>query len=248
VARARTTPWALPVGDAGVLHHPGMADARTPSLSLVTRIRRPAVETDRPPVLFLFHGVGSNELSMAGLAPDLDPRLLVVSVRSPIELGPFSFGWYPVEFTWDGPRIDADAALAGWERAGAFVDEAVGTLGADPDRVFVAGFSQGGIIALALLLTSPERVAGAVCMSGRLPAELLPHAVAPERLRGKPVLIVHGTGDRTLPVAYARSARDTLTGLPVQLTYREIEIGHTTSPESVAIVSGWIAERLAPGS
>jgi phospholipase/carboxylesterase len=223
-----------------------MADSRSPSLSLVSRIRRPAVETDRPPVLFLFHGVGSNELSMAGLAPDLDPRLLVVSVRSPIELGPFSFGWYPVEFAWDGPRIDAAAARAGWERAGAFVDEAVAVLGADPACAFVAGFSQGGIIALALLLTSPERVAGAVCMSGRLPDELLPHAVGAERLRGKPVLIVHGTGDRTLPVAYARAARDTLSDLPIDLTYREFDLGHTTSPESVAFVSGWIGERLAP--
>jgi phospholipase/carboxylesterase len=227
-----------------------MAEDRQPSLSLVTRVRRPTMPADpspsatRPPVLFLFHGVGSNELSMAGLAPELDPRLLVISVRSPIALGPFSFGWYPVEFAWDGPRIDADQARAGWERAGAFVDEAVAGLGADPDRVFVAGFSQGGIIALALLLTSPERVAGAICMSGRLPDEVLPHVVAADRLRGKPVLIVHGTEDRTLPIDYGRGARDTLAGLPVALDYRELDLGHTTSPESVRVVSDWIARRL----
>lgn len=227
-----------------------MAQDRQPSLSLVTRVRRATVPGDatagagRPPVLFLFHGVGSNELSMAGLAPEFDPRLLVVSVRSPIELGPFSFGWYPVEFAWDGPRIDAEEARAGWERAGAFVDEAVTVLGADPERVFVAGFSQGGIIALALLLTSPERVAGAICMSGRLPDELLPHAAVADRLRGKPVLIVHGTGDRTLPITYARAARDTLAGLPVALEYREFDVAHAASPESVRFVSGWIGERL----
>jgi len=232
------------VARRAVRDDPDMAAARPPALSLVTRIRRPTAADERPPVLFLFHGVGSNELSMAALAPDLDPRLLVVSVRSPIELGPFSFGWYPVEFAWDGPRIDAAMARAGWERAGAFVDEAVAALGADPDRVFAAGFSQGGIIALALLLTSPERIAGAICMSGRLPAELLPHAATPERLRGKPVLIVHGTGDRTLPVAYARTARDTMAGLPLELSYRELDLGHTTSPESIRLVSDWIAERL----
>jgi len=227
-----------------------MAEDRPPSLSLVSRVRRPTVAAEsgasatRPPVLFLFHGVGSNELSMAGLAPELDARLLVVSVRSPIELGPFSFGWYPVEFAWDGPRIDAREARAGWERAGAFVDEAVAALGADPGRVFVAGFSQGGIIALALLLTSPERVAGAICMSGRLPAEVLPHVAGADRLRGKPVLIVHGTEDRTLPIDYGRAARDTLAGLPVALDYHELDLGHTTSPESVRVVSDWIARRL----
>ncbi len=221
------------------------ADPRRRSLSLVSRIRDPIAPTDRrPPLLLLLHGVGSNELAMAALAPDFDPRFVVVSVRSPVELGPYAYGWYPVDFTPDGPVIDAAEAEAGWNRLVAFVGEAVAVLEADPDRVFVAGFSQGGILALASILTAPESIAGAVCMSGRLPAELLPHVVEPERLRGKPVLIVHGTRDRTLPVEYGRRAVATLQGFPLTVDHREFDIGHTTSPESIAFVSGWLSALL----
>jgi len=181
---------------------------------------------------------------MAGLAADFDPRFVVVSVRAPVEVGPFGFGWYHVDFAPDGPEIDADDARAGWERAVAFIDEAVARLGGDPARVFVAGFSQGGILAIATVLTAPEKVAGAVCMSGRLPPELFAHAVDPDRLRGKPLLIVHGTKDRTLEVEYGREAHRELARLPLDLDYREFDMGHTTSPESVGFVSSWLSARL----
>ena len=222
-----------------------MTDRRRPTLSLASRIREPAIAPDGPPpLLLLLHGVGSNELSMAALAPDLDPRFVICSVRSPVELGPFSFGWYRVRFTPDGPLIDADEARAGIDRAVAFLDEAVAALGADPQRVFLAGFSQGGIVSLAAMLTAPEKVAGVVCMSGRLPPEIVPLAAAPERLRGKPVLIVHGTRDETLGVDYGRRAAEILAGLPLAVEYHELDIGHTTSPESIALVDAWLAARL----
>jgi phospholipase/carboxylesterase len=215
-------------------------------LSLVARIRAPTVERGdrRPPILFLLHGVGGNELAMAALAPEFDPRFIVVSVRSPVEIGPFAFAWYPVDFTPEGPEIDAEAARTGWERLNAFIDEAVGRLDADPTRVFVAGFSQGGILSIATVLTAPERIAGAVCMSGRLPPELVGHAVGPERLRGKPLLIVHGSRDRTLPVEYGRQAQRALSSLPLDVEYREFDIGHETSPQSIDYVSAWLSVRL----
>ena len=218
-----------------------------PPLSLPARIRPPAVEPPagaRPPLLVLFHGIGSNELAMAALAPDLDPRLLIVSVRSPIELAPFAFGWYAADFRPDGPLIDADEAAAGWGRARAFVGEAVTGLGADPGRVFVGGFSQGGIVALATLLTAPELVAGAICMSGRLPAELVPWIVDGDRLAGKPVLVVHGVHDDVLPIDLGRAAAAELRGRGLDVESLEFELGHTTSPESIAAVSGWLSARL----
>lgn len=217
------------------------------ALSLVCRVRMPAVAaTGHPPLLLLLHGVGSNELAMAALASDFDPRFVVLSVRSPVQLGPFSYGWYPVDFTPDGPVIDADEARAAWERLTAFVGEAVTAFDTDPDQVFVAGFSQGGILALATMLTAPELLAGAVCMSGRLPPEVVPFAVARDRLRDKPVLVVHGTGDRTLDVEYGRRAVETLRTFSLEVETREFDLGHTTSPESVAFVSAWLAARLRP--
>lgn len=225
-----------------------MADDNRKSLVLVHRIREPreaAGAGERRPLLVLLHGVGSNELAMASLASSFDPRFLVISVRAPITLEPFAFAWFHVTFTDRGPVISAEEARAAWQTMARFIDEAVAAYDADPARVFVAGFSQGGILALATMLTAPELVAGAVCMSGRLPPEVLPHVASDLRLQGKPVLIVHGTGDETLGVEYGRSAHATLQAFPLALEYREFDIGHTTTPESVAAVSKWLT-RLVP--
>jgi phospholipase/carboxylesterase len=223
-----------------------MTAPRPAALSLVHELRASALvpEGTRPPMLVLLHGVGSNERSMSALAPALDPRFLVVSARSPLVLGPDAFAWFHVTFTAQGPVIDEREAAAGWAHVARFVDEAVHAYGADPARVFVAGFSQGAIMSLAALLTAPERIAGVAAMSGRLLPEVLPHAAPPEALRGKPVLVVHGTRDEKLGIHFARTARDTLARFPVDLEYHELPMGHTVTAESLALVNEWLGARL----
>jgi phospholipase/carboxylesterase len=135
---------------------------------------------------------------MARLVGAFDPRFIVIAARSPIELGQNAYGWFHARFTPQGPQIDAAEAEAAWKHIASFIDELVAEYDADPARVFIAGFSQGGIMALATMLTAPEKLAGVACMSGRLLPEVLPHAAPPERLRDKPVLIVHGTRDERL--------------------------------------------------
>ena len=224
---------------------PTISVVRRRTLSLVHRLRAPqASQAGPPPLLILLHGVGSNELSMALLTNSFDPRFLVISVRSPIQVSRFGYAWFHVTFTPDGPVIDGDQAADGWRRVISFVSEATIAYGADPERVFVAGFSQGGIMSLAALLTAPEQFAGAICMSGRLPPEVMAHVVAGQRLRGKPVLVVHGVFDETLPVELGRRAKEHLEVLPIDLVYREFAMGHTTTSESIGFVAEWLRARL----
>ena len=219
------------------------------ALSLVHVVRPPApvanTDGERPPLLILLHGVGANEQQMAQLAPAFDPRFVVVSVRSPLVLGPKAFGWFHVTFTPQGPVIVAEEAESGWKLLARFIDEAVAEYGADPKRVYLAGFSQGGIMALATLLTAPGKVAGAVSMSGRLLPEVLPHAAANDALRDKPLLIVHGTADDKLGIHLARWAREQLERFPLDLTYRELPIGHAITEESLAVVTSWLDGALS---
>ena len=224
-----------------------MSGQSRPPLSLAYRVRDaslPPPAAERPPLLVLLHGVGSNELAMAALAGSFDPRFVVISARSPIEMGPFSFCWFHVTFTPDGPVIDGDELHDAADRLAVFVDEAVLAFGADPRRVFIAGFSQGGIMGLTSMLTGPDRLAGVVCMSGRLPPEVLPRLAPPDRLRAKPVLIVHGTHDEVLGVEYGRSAHATLERLSLAVTYEEFDMTHTTTDASLASVAEWLTDRL----
>jgi phospholipase/carboxylesterase len=207
-------------------------------------VRPPSAGHGKPPVLVLLHGVGSNERDIAALAPAMDPRFLVVSVRSPVVLGPDAYGWFNVRFTARGPVIDAQEAKAAWETLNKFIPEVVAQHNGDASQVYIAGFSQGGIMALAALLVAPESVAGAACMSGRLLAEVLPHAAPRERLAGKPVLVLHGTGDSRLVIDNARKARTTLESLGVGLTYHELPMGHEVTSESLRLVADWLTGLL----
>lgn len=217
------------------------------TLSLL-HLHRPAslsarVNGARPPLLVLLHGVGSNEQSMASIVDAFDARIEVLCVRSPITLGPNSFAWFHVTFTADGPRIVADEARAGWEQLAAFVQEATIAYDTDPTRAYLGGFSQGGIMSIATLLTAPSVVAGAIVMSGRLLPEVLPYVADSEMLRDKAVLLVHGTDDTKLGIGYAHDAKVKLSSLPVSLSYHEFPMGHQLTRESVSLVAEWISEQ-----
>ena len=92
-------------------------------LSLVHLVREPIVEVRNPPLLLLLHGVGSNEYDLFGLAPYLDERFLIISVRAPNTIGPRSYAWFDVDFTPQGPVIDPAQAEASREAVIAFLDK-----------------------------------------------------------------------------------------------------------------------------
>jgi phospholipase/carboxylesterase len=90
-------------------------------------------------------------------------------------------------------------------------------------------------------------LAGVVAMSGRLPMQALEREPDGEALTGKPVLITHGLHDTVLTVEQGRAARDYLSALPVELTYREYPMGHEVSQQSLRDVTGWLTEALDAG-
>ena len=211
---------------------------------LVTLSRPPIVPADRPPLLVLLHGFGSNEADLYALAPQLDGRFAVVSLRGPVALGGPAFAWFRLEFTPNGLVADATGARSSRDLLLEEIDALVERLAVDPARVYVAGFSQGAIMAAALALTASERVAGAVLMSGRILPEMLPAEADRPKLAGKPILVVHGTHDDVLPIANGREGRDLLKALAVGLTYREYPMGHGVSPESLGDVTRWLTAQL----
>ena len=186
------------------------------------------------------HGVGSHERSMVPFAERVDPRWTVVCPRSPITVGPDAFAWFHVGFGAKGPIIVYEEARDGWRLLADFAADAAVAYGADPQKIYLGGFSQGGIMALAGLLTAPTRIAGALSMSGRLLPEVLPHVTELAALRGKPVCVIHGTQDDKLPIDWARRAKEQLEPYGVALTYREIPMGHGISPESAAVALAWL--------
>lgn len=200
-----------------------------------------------PPLLLLLHGIGSNEEDLFGLAPYLDERFLIVSARAPVTLAYGGYGWFQIDFTPRGMVADVEQAKQSLAMLPRFVDELVETYGADERRVYLMGFSQGAMMSLALTLTSPQKVAGVVAMSGRLPMQVIGPEPDREALQGMPVLVTHGLYDPVLPIENGRATRDYLAGLPVELAYREYPMAHEVSMESLRDVTAWLTQTLDSG-
>jgi phospholipase/carboxylesterase len=224
-----------------------MHSMSTANLSLYHLIRRPETPAPygaKPPVLILLHGLRSNEEDLFSLTPYLDERFLIVSARAPFVLGLDQYGWYSMTLSPAGSVRNPDDFECSLEVLYRFIGEVVNAYDADPRRVYLMGFSQGAIMSVAALLTQPQLLAGAVAMSGALPADILPSAVSPERLANFPVLVVHGLYDDVLPISEGRMLRLHLSTLPVQLDYREYPMRHQISDESLDDVCGWLIEQL----
>lgn len=213
-------------------------------LSLEHLVRQPASPAPMPPLLLLLHGYGSNEHDLFGLAPYLDPRLLIVSARAPHMLMPGGYAWFALDIGPQGIAIDPAQAEASRQQIVRFIGEVSEAYGADPARVFLLGFSQGAMMAGAVALTRPDLVAGVALLSGMVALEALPVVAPPEQLAGKPFLVIHGTLDQVLPVELGRAARDTLARLPVELTYHEYPMGHAINAEALDDLVAWLERRL----
>ena len=214
------------------------------TLPLVHLVRQPIIAAGAPPLLLLLHGIGSNEHDLFGLAPFLDKRFLIISVRATNTLGPGSYAWFEVDFTSQGPVINPQQEEASRKALISFLKESITAYGADPKQVYLMGFSQGAIMSASVALTRPELVTGAVLMSGRILPEIRSQIAPGEELIGLPFLVVHGTADMVLPITFGRASRELLSSLPVDLTYHEYPMGHEVSQESLSDVTTWLSGQL----
>jgi phospholipase/carboxylesterase len=214
-------------------------------LSLVHLVREAVgPSATRPPILLLLHGLKEDERGLHELAAGLDDRFLRVSARGIRTIKPGAFAWYHVKFTPEGPIVDPGEVEESRLAILAFVDELVAAYGADPERVFLMGFSQGAIMSLCVALTEPERVAGVVSMSGRIPPSVHSRIAPAGRLGKLSVFAAHGTEDRVLPIEHGRATRELLSRYPIELEYREYPMGHGIGPESLRDASAWLGARL----
>ncbi len=210
-------------------------------------LHRPAApSTPAPWLLVLLHGVGSQERDLFELSPFVPKAFHVLSLRAPHRVGPGAFAWFAFSVAPDGSRqIHESQEAESRKQVAHAVEVAARELGVAPERVVVGGFSQGGIMALSLLLTRPELMRAAMVWHGRLLAQALDHAAPPEALQGKNLWVSHGLQDNVIPLANAHAIREHVHGLPLQLTYAEFPGAHEIRPAELQQAMTWLVGLMA---
>jgi len=111
-------------------------------------------------------------------------------------------------------------------------------------KIVVAGFSQGGAIALQAGLRHPRRLAGVLALSTCLP---LAGTVETERSEANldvPIFVAHGSDDDVIPLVAAEFSRDRLVELEYAVTWRTYPMGHSSCVEELADIAQWLREVL----
>ncbi|QIL79370.1 phospholipase [Diaphorobacter sp. HDW4A] len=210
-------------------------------------LHRPAsASVAEPWLLVLMHGVGSNEQDLFGLAPYVPETYHVLSLRAPYRMGPNANAWFDFSVNADGSRtINHPQEAASRNLLIQTLEASARQLGVPASRVIAGGFSQGGIMALSVLLTRPELVAGAMALHSRMLPEIAAQVAPAAAFEGKHLWVSQGLQDNVIPIAHGEFIREQVSALPLSLTYREFEGAHELRMAELSAFAGWLEQRTA---
>jgi phospholipase/carboxylesterase len=203
-------------------------------------VREPKIKSAHPPVIILLHGVGSNEEDLFSFANHLPEKYLVISARAPISLGGNSYAWYHLDFSTGKPVYNFKEEETSRATLIKFISQVKEKYSADPNEIYLCGFSQGAIMSYSIALTRPDLVKGIAVMSGRLLEEIKPFITAKDKLQKLKVFISHGVKDNVLPVQNAREAAVFLKTLNINFSYKEYPEEHTIRNEMFTDLLKWL--------
>ena len=213
-------------------------------------VLEPAATADAA-VIWL-HGLGAdgydfvpivNELR---LPPSMAVRFIFPHARPrPVTInnGFVMRAWYDI--TGLGPdRKEDDAGIR--ESAGVVKGyiEQQNARGVATERIVIAGFSQGGAIALQASLRYPKRLGGVMALSTYLPLKDSVAAEASPANKDVPILMCHGLRDPMIAAAIGKASRDQLLSLGYTVEWQSYPMEHSVCMEEVVDISRWLQARL----
>ena len=113
-------------------------------------------------------------------------------------------------------------------------------LGIAARSIVLAGFSQGGAMALHTGLRHPERLAGILALSCYLPLPETLEREASQASRDVPIFMAHGTQDPVIPLSWAMRSRDRLIALGYAVEWHEYPMPHSVCAEEIADIGRWL--------
>ena len=117
--------------------------------------------------------------------------------------------------------------------------------GSTTDRIVLAGFSQGGAVALQTGLRHPEKLGGIMALSTYLPlAESFADEASAEN-RKTPVFMAHGIDDGVIPFEMATRSRDILVEHGYDVEWHQYPMQHSVSLQEIADIARWLKRVIA---
>jgi phospholipase/carboxylesterase len=197
------------------------------------------------------HGLGADGQDFVPVVPYLgvdaaDVRFVFPTAPArpvTINMGMVMPAWYDISETDLRRKNDEPGIRQSATQIAAILQREV-ERGVDPSHIVLAGFSQGGAIALHLGLRYPQSLAGIMALSTNLVCGDSVEREAAEANRRTPILQAHGTLDPMVPVARGEAARDRLIELGYDVEWQSYPMAHEVCPDEIAAIGTWLRGRL----
>ena len=215
------------------------------------------IETAASPTcsIIWMHGLGADGHDFVDIVPELGlparPGVRFVFPHAPmrpvtINAGYVMRAWYDIRDDGGTRREDPAGVRASQKSIEALIEREKAR-GVPARSIVLAGFSQGGAMALHTALRYGERLAGIMALSCSLPLADTLGAEASPANRDVPIFMAHGTHDPMIPMARAMRAREILSGLGYRLEWHEYPMPHSVCLEEVRDISAWLGSVLPQG-
>jgi len=222
--------------------------AQTIKTELEYKVKTPPVSKDRPPVIILLHGYGSNESDLFELSNTLDSRFMVFSLRAPFLGKEVGYSWYGLEFLPNKKFIhNYQEMTESRKKVLSFISNACKEFKADSNKVYLMGYSQGAILAYDISLNAPKKIAGAVIMSGLLSSESISGKTKWADVMNTAYFIGHGNSDNVIDLSEAEKAHTLLKEKGVKnCTYKNYEMPHAIVGKELNDIKSWLSKQINP--
>jgi len=216
--------------------------------SLLDRVERGPRDA-RAAVIWL-HGLGADGHDFEPIVDELGfAELRFVFPHAPVMPVTIN-GSLPMRAWFDivGLGLDSPQDEAGIRRSAAAVSaliDAETARGISSEQIVLAGFSQGGAIALHAALRETRPLAGVIALSTFLP---LAHTLAAEKSGANariPIFMAHGDADSVIPIRMAEISRELLEREGYDVEWHRYPIAHTVSLDEVRAIARWLSARFA---
>lgn len=209
------------------------------------------VNPSAPPIasVIWLHGLGADGNDFAPIVPQLAlPELPIrfVFPHAPVQPitanGGFPMrAWYDI-LAFDGARGEDESGIRASAQTIMDLLQREQELGMPYERIVLAGFSQGGAMALHCGLRFPDRLAGILALSTYLPIATTVAEEASHANKKIPILMAHGTQDQVVPLAWAQGAQQFLQTLDYSIELRSYPMAHSVCMEEIQDVEKWLRQ------
>ena len=201
------------------------------------------------------HGLGADGHDFAPIVPELVrpgwPALRFVFPHAPVRPVTINNGmrmraWYDIVGMDFPTRADSHGVNQSVLQANTLIEREQAR-GIPAQRILLAGFSQGGAIALAAGVRRTTPLAGLIALSTYLPDAQAATDEKSANATTQPVFMAHGASDPVIPVVYAEQSAQLLKTFGFKVEWHRYPMAHQVCADELRDLGDWMAQRFSAG-